>query len=181
MAPLWNERTVAEAMRSEGRERRADRTERELLRADAAIISVEQRRLPVWLVVRSATDRRPATSAAAMLAVAADRVSSTGEPLFYRMGDTLAYPTPYALLDLSAHAFHPGATAPDVSASGRPRADAGFMEQAAGTRLVAPGGTAARVAAARLATRLAAVTGGAARRAHAVRPVGTAGAAGDRR
>jgi len=119
MAPLWNERTVAEAMRSEGRERRADRTERELLRADVAIISVEQRRLPVWLVVRSATDRRPATSAAAVLAVAADRVSSTGEPLFYRMGDTLAYPTPYALLDLSAHAFHPGATTPDVSRQAR--------------------------------------------------------------
>jgi hypothetical protein len=109
VAPLWDERSVAEALRGDGSDNR------EALRADAAVLSVEQRRLPVWLVVRAAADRRPATSASAVLAVAADRVSSTGEPLFYRLGDTLAYPTPYPLLDLSARAFHPGATAPDLN------------------------------------------------------------------
>jgi hypothetical protein len=46
-------------------------------------------------------------------------VSSTGEPLFYRLGDTLAYPTPYTLLDLSARAFHPGATQPDLNRQAR--------------------------------------------------------------
>ena len=110
VAPLWDEHTVAEALRGEARE---------TVVADAAVLAVEQRRLPVWLVVRAAADRRPATSASAVLAVAADRVSATGEPLFYRQGDTLAYPTPYTLLDLSPRAFHPAATAPDLHRQAR--------------------------------------------------------------
>ncbi len=105
VAPLWDEHTVAEALQGD---------QRDTVRADAAVLTVEQRRLPVWLVVRSAAERRPATSASAVLAVAADRVSATGEPLFYRLGDTLAYPTPYSLLDLSPRAFHPAAAAPDL-------------------------------------------------------------------
>ncbi len=115
VAPLWNERTVAEALVSDPRDAR----DAQALRADPAVLTVEQRRLPVWLVVRSAADQRSATSASAVLAVAADRVSATGEPLFYRLGDTLAYPTPYTLLDLSAHSFHAGATAPDLHRQAR--------------------------------------------------------------
>ncbi len=111
LAPLWDERTIAEALRGEGRDARAERDARH---PDAAVLTVEQRRLPVWLVLRPAPDRRPAGSASAMLAVAADRVSATGEPLFYRLGDTLAYPTPYTLVELSPRSFHPGATAPDL-------------------------------------------------------------------
>jgi hypothetical protein len=116
LAPLWDGRLVAEALRSDSRESRG---ERDALHADAAVLTVERRRLPVWLVVRGAPDRRPASSAAAVLAVAADRASATGEPLFYRLGDTLAYPTPYTLLDLSPRAFHPGATTIDVHRQAR--------------------------------------------------------------
>jgi hypothetical protein len=115
LAPLWDDRMVMEALRADGLD---PRSEREVLRPDAAVLTVEQRRLPVWLVVRPSPDRRP-TPGAAVLAVAADRAAATGEPLFYRLGDTLAYPTPYTLLDLSPRAFHPGASALDVHRQAR--------------------------------------------------------------
>jgi hypothetical protein len=116
LAPLWSERAVVDAVRSEVR---ADDDGPELVRADPAVLTVEERRLPVWLVVRAPTERRPPSSPAGVLAVAADRAASTGEPLFYRLGDTLAYPTPYTLLELGARAFHPGATAPDLHRQAR--------------------------------------------------------------
>ncbi|HEX2450348.1 MAG TPA: UPF0182 family protein [Gemmatimonadales bacterium] len=121
VAPLWDERGVAEALRSELRDARDTRDLRDpaAIRADPAVLTVERRRLPVWLVLRSVGDRGPGSSAPAVLAVAADRVSATGEPLFYRLGDTLAYPTPYTLLELSAHAFHPRAVEPDLHRQAR--------------------------------------------------------------
>ncbi|HEU5171571.1 MAG TPA: UPF0182 family protein [Gemmatimonadales bacterium] len=104
-APLWGGRTVVEATGGEARD---------TVVADAAVLAVERRRLPVWLVLRAPERRAAGQPAAAISAVAADRVSATGEPLFFRMGDTLAYPTPYTLLELGDRAFFPGAPRYDL-------------------------------------------------------------------
>ncbi len=71
--------------------------------AGPALITAGGQPRPVWLVVHT-------TGAVAdLLAVADDRVNQAGGPLFYRAADSLAYPTPYPLLDLSAASVRPGA------------------------------------------------------------------------
>jgi len=96
LAPLWGGRAVSLLAGSEA----ADSAP-----ADPAVLAVEARRLPVWLLLRPR----------GVGAVAADRVTATGEPLYYRLGDTLPYPTPYSLLEFSPHAVRPGAPEYDLS------------------------------------------------------------------
>jgi hypothetical protein len=58
----------------------------------------------VWLIVRSGPEGRVAISA-----VADHRVGPTGEPLFFRLGDTLARTAPTPLLDLPPDVLAPDA------------------------------------------------------------------------
>jgi uncharacterized membrane protein (UPF0182 family) len=59
---------------------------------------------PAWLVLTGTRD-----APARLVAVAADRASGAGGPLFYRPGDSLAYPSPYAAVTLSQGSVRPGA------------------------------------------------------------------------
>jgi uncharacterized protein len=58
---------------------------------------------PVWLVLQSGP------TANAIVAVADDRAAASGAPLYYRAGDSLAYPTIQPFLELSEFAVRPGA------------------------------------------------------------------------
>jgi Uncharacterised protein family (UPF0182) len=75
-----------------------------VLTIDPAFLSRDGRRRPVWLVLRSGAAGRLTASA-----VADHRVSATGEPLFYRLGDTLPRTTQIPLLDLGSDALAPDA------------------------------------------------------------------------
>jgi len=59
---------------------------------------------PAWLILRADSNRRVIASA-----VADYRVSPAGEPLFFRLGDTLPRPAPSVLLDLRSDALVPDA------------------------------------------------------------------------
>lgn len=72
--------------------------------ADPAWIMTPAGRRPVWLLLVIARD-----SAASLRAVADDRTSATGGPLFYHSDDSVPAPAPAALLQLSDHALYPGA------------------------------------------------------------------------
>ena len=71
--------------------------------ADPAWIMTPGGRRPAWLLL--VTDRDSATS---LRAVADDRTSATGGPLFYHADDSIPAPAPAALLQLSGHALYPG-------------------------------------------------------------------------
>jgi hypothetical protein len=75
-----------------------------VLTIDPALLSRDGRRRPVWLVLRSGAAGRLTASA-----VADHRVSATGEPLFYRLGDTLPRTSQIPLLDLGTDALAPEA------------------------------------------------------------------------
>jgi Uncharacterised protein family (UPF0182) len=75
-----------------------------LLAVNPAVLTPDGKRRPVWLVVRSGAQGRVIASA-----VADHRVSRTGEPLFYRLVDTVPHPTPVALLDLPSDLLGPEA------------------------------------------------------------------------
>ena len=92
---LWNPGAIAEAFPSDsGR----------LSAISAAVLTPDAKPRPVWLVVRNVSPGRVLVSA-----IADHRVSPTGEPLFYRLADTLPRPTPTALLELRAGAVSPDA------------------------------------------------------------------------
>jgi hypothetical protein len=105
VAPLWGEHAVA---------RLANDTNSDSVTAEPGVLAVEGRRLQVWLVDRGSVADKPG-----ILAVAADRVATGGDPLYYRLGDTLGYPTPFALqLQLDSSAVQPGAPPYDVAQTG---------------------------------------------------------------
>jgi hypothetical protein len=69
-----------------------------------AMLTPGGRRRPVWLILRYAGAGRLTASA-----VADHRISSTGEPLFFRLSDTVPRPTPVPLLDVGADLLAPEA------------------------------------------------------------------------
>lgn len=85
----------------------------DVLAVEPAILTTQGKRRPAWLAARMLPGGRPV-----LVAVADDRVSPTGEPLFYRAGDTLPRPGALPLLELSETAFRPGAPSHRVSAEG---------------------------------------------------------------
>lgn len=75
-----------------------------LVSVDPAVLTRQGKRRPVWLVVRSDPAQRVMISA-----VADNRVSSSGEPLFYRLSDTLSHQAPTSLLELPPDLLQPEA------------------------------------------------------------------------
>ena len=71
--------------------------------AEPAWIMTPAGRRPAWLLLVTTRD-----SAASLRAVADDRTSATGGPLFYHADDSIPAPAPAALLQLSSHALYPG-------------------------------------------------------------------------
>lgn len=98
-----------------------------LLALDAALLARQGKRRPVWVAVRWTPPGRITVSA-----VADHRVSRGGEPLFYRLSDTLAHTSPVSLLELSPDQLRPDALP--------------FRLRADGTRGVPVDGWARRVA-----------------------------------
>jgi uncharacterized membrane protein (UPF0182 family) len=92
---LWNSAALALAFPGDSNH---------LLSINPAMLTPDGKRRPVWLVIRSGSPGRVIASA-----VADHRVSSTGEPLFYRLGDTLPRPAPTPLLDLRSDFLGPEA------------------------------------------------------------------------
>lgn len=92
---LWNPAVA-------GRTHPADSTH--LVSVDPAVLTRQGNRRPVWLVVRSDPGQRVVVSA-----VADNRMGRSGEPLFYRLSDTLSHPTPTSLLELPADLLQPEA------------------------------------------------------------------------
>ena len=94
---LWSPMTVARAFPADSSR---------LLAVDPAILSRQGKRRPVWLAVRSNPAGRVMVSA-----VADHRVSRSGEPIFYRLSDTLSHLAPVTLLDLPPDLLQPDAPA----------------------------------------------------------------------
>lgn len=92
---LWNSATLAQVFPGDSTR---------LLSVDPALLTPDGKRRPVWLVIRSGASERVIAAA-----VADHRVSPTGEPLFYRLGDTLPRPTPASLLELRSDLLAPEA------------------------------------------------------------------------
>jgi hypothetical protein len=92
---LWNPEALARAIPSDSSR---------LLAIDPALLTRQGKRRPVWLVIRSKPNRRVVVSA-----VADNRVSRSGEPLYHRLNDTLSHTTPSALLDLTPDLLQPDA------------------------------------------------------------------------
>lgn len=92
---LWNAAALAQAF---------PRDSSHLLAINPALLTPDGKRRPVWLILRSGPSGRVSVSA-----VADHRVSAAGEPLFFRLGDTLPRPAPVPLLDL-----RPDVLAPDA-------------------------------------------------------------------
>ena len=92
---LWNPAVVARTQAGDSAH---------LVAVDPAVLTRQGKRRPAWLVVRSDPSRRLTVSA-----IADNRISRTGEPLYYRLGDTLFHQTPTSLLDLPADLLQPEA------------------------------------------------------------------------
>ncbi len=92
---LWNPAVVARVLPVDSSH---------LLTIDPALLTRQGKRRPVWLVVRSNPGGRVVVSA-----VADNRVSRSGEPLFHRLSDTLYHTSPAALLDLPPDLLQPDA------------------------------------------------------------------------
>ena len=92
---LWNSLAVARAHPSDSVH---------LVSVDPAVLTRQGKHRPAWLVVRSEPGRRMVVSA-----VADSRISRTGEPLFYRLSDTLSHLGPVALLELPSDLLQPEA------------------------------------------------------------------------
>ena len=76
-----------------------------LVAVDAATLTRQGSRRPIWLIVRSHPGRRVVVSA-----LADNRVGRGGEPVFQRLGDTLSHSAAASLLDLPADLLLPEAT-----------------------------------------------------------------------
>ena len=94
---LWNPEVIARVVPADSSR---------LLSIDPALLTRQGRRRPVWLIVQSTPGRRVVVSA-----VADNRVSRSGEPLFHRLSDTLSHTSPAALLDLPPELLQPDAPA----------------------------------------------------------------------
>jgi hypothetical protein len=92
---LWNSAALALAFPGDSNH---------LLSVNPAMLTPDGRRRPVWLIIRSSSPGRVIASA-----VADHRVSPAGEPLFYRLADTLPRPSPTSLLDLRSDLLGPEA------------------------------------------------------------------------
>jgi hypothetical protein len=92
---LWNPAVVARAQAADSAH---------LVSVDPAVLTRQGKRRPAWLVVRSDPGQRLTVSA-----IADNRVSRTGEPLYYRLTDTLFHQAPTPLLDLSPDLLQPEA------------------------------------------------------------------------
>jgi hypothetical protein len=75
-----------------------------LLAVDPVLLTPEAKPRPVWLIIRSTAPGKLSASA-----VADHRVSPVGEPLFYRLGDTVPRAASTPLLDLRADLVSPDA------------------------------------------------------------------------
>lgn len=73
----------------------------EVVSVNAAVVPIAGRRAPAWLATR--TIRGGLT----VSALADDRTGPGGEPLFYRLQDTVPVPVAVPLVDLGDDAFHP--------------------------------------------------------------------------
>jgi hypothetical protein len=92
---LWNAETIARAF---------PRDSSRVLAVSPGLLTPNIRPRPAWIVVRQDTPARLLVSA-----IADHRVSASGEPLFYRLADTLPRATPSTLFELPADAASPGA------------------------------------------------------------------------
>lgn len=92
---LWNPAALAQVFPGDSTH---------LLSVNPAVLTPDARRRPVWLVVRSANPGRVLVSA-----VADHRVSPTGEPLFYRLADSLPRAVATPLLDFASDLLVPDA------------------------------------------------------------------------
>ncbi|HEX6434999.1 MAG TPA: UPF0182 family protein [Gemmatimonadales bacterium] len=92
---LWNSLALAETFPGDSSH---------VVAMNPAVLTPGGKRRPVWLVLRSAQPGRVIANA-----VADHRVSPAGEPLFFRLGDTLPRLTPTPLLDLRSDWLGPEA------------------------------------------------------------------------
>jgi hypothetical protein len=99
-ASLWDAGSAGRAVAQD---------EHRVVSVDPAVVPAGGERRPVWLVVR------PVPGGAAVVALADDRLTAAGGPMYYRAADSLPYPTPYPYAELTAHAVRPGAPAHDLS------------------------------------------------------------------
>ncbi len=114
-APLLDEAGVARLFPEPG----------QVFAADAATVEVGGVARPAWLalVVGERTG-------ASLVAVAADSATASGAALFYRAGDSLAYPTPYPYAAFEPGAVRPGAARYQVAAGERGVPLAGWPRRA---------------------------------------------------
>ena len=92
---LWNPAALAQAMPSDSAH---------LLAMDPVLLTPEAKRRPAWLIIRSGLPGRVSATA-----VADHRVGSKGEPLFYRLADSVPRTAPTQLLDLRSDLLAPDA------------------------------------------------------------------------
>jgi uncharacterized membrane protein (UPF0182 family) len=92
---LWNSSALAKTFPGDSSH---------LISINPALLTPDGKRRPVWVILRSGPPGRVLASA-----VADQRVSPAGEPLFFRLGDTLPRPAPTSLLDLKADLIAPEA------------------------------------------------------------------------
>ena len=90
---LWNPAALAQVFPA---------TPPDCFSINPAVLTPEARRRPVWLVVRSANPARVLASA-----VADHRVSPSGEPLFYRLADSMSRVVATPLLDFASDLLVP--------------------------------------------------------------------------
>lgn len=92
---LWNPAAVARSFPPDSTR---------LLAIDATILTRQDKRRPAWLVVRASPAGRIMVSA-----VADNKVSRSGEALFYRLSDTLSHTMPVTLFELPSDLLQPDA------------------------------------------------------------------------
>jgi hypothetical protein len=92
---LWNPAMVARAQAGDSAH---------LVSVDPAVLTRQGKHRPAWIVVRSDPGQRVTVTA-----VADNGVSRTGEPLYYRLSDTVSHQVPTSLLDLPPDLLQPEA------------------------------------------------------------------------
>jgi hypothetical protein len=89
---LWNPAIVTRVAASDSTS---------VLTADPALMVMQGRPRPMWLVVRMLTGGHVAVSA-----IADDRAGTSGEPLFYQGGDSVPHPVASSMLEVGAPAYY---------------------------------------------------------------------------
>jgi hypothetical protein len=103
---LWNAAIVTRVAASDSTS---------VLTADPAMLLIQGRPHPIWLVARTLSGGRIALSG-----VADDRAGPAGEPLFYQSGDSLPRPVATSLLEVGAPAYHAEAPEYRINRSDEP-------------------------------------------------------------